>query len=825
MFFAISSKYIFTFNGKHVFNPSLIGIVLSLLITNEFITAAPAYQWNGIPSMSMLIIMPATLLIMPGINRHWLVISWLLTFTAEIALRSVLLKYYLPPTTLFLGTITSPAFFLFTFFMITDPATSPGTKRGQIIAGISLGILDLLYHLMSSYHTYFYAAATVGCARILYLHYTAIARTTLYVYVYTRFIQSGYAKKLIIILGTGILCFSAYTLATGGAATITKPGFHFENISAARTGFEFSKGTIIEETDPRVQHMAKWLLAITDGVAVADVNNDGLMDIFFTNPHKSAADRNALFINKGDFAFERLPQDQLSKYAGDYRYYGVAANGMFLDYDNDGDQDLYICYAFGRHGSSLLFENSFMQTGKVEFTNRTGELGLSRFTNAATANFLDFNRDGRLDIIVGNTIALYLPDYDTPTRLDIFSLPQAKYDGDRRMFNFMHESWHMAENGGVNLLFVSEGKGFRLLDAEVTGMPETKWSMAIATADFNQDGFTDLYVANDFGSDDLYYNQGGNRFRRVQGYFFGSIGKDTYKGMNATIADFDRNGWSDVYISNVHHPLQAEGSLLWTFSKGRNDDEPEIDEQATYLGVLNENRFGWGAAAADFNNDGWIDLAQANGMVDDIWDKQETECPDYWYINEKIARSPPSIHRYIDNWGDIRGKCIYGHEKNRLYINRGNSKRPQFIDVADAVGMSQTGNWRGMAAADFNNDGHMDLVASSLFRNPLVLKNTVTDNAENSWIGFRLVSNRPGCNRDAIGTRMTVTYRDASPDLQHQNIEKTAVNGFSAQNDPRIHIGLGKDPVIAGITINWCGTDRVDYEPMATNTYHLIELD
>src|SRR5690606_4998353 len=144
-------------------------------------------------------------------------------------------------------------------------------------------------------------------------------------------------------------------------------------------------------------------------------------------------------------------------------------------------------------------------------------------------------------------------------------------------------------------------------------------------------------------------------FEQIKGKIFGSVGLDTYKGMNVSIADFDRTGWQGVYVSDVHHALQAEGSLLWMFGQSSDPFRPIVTDTATQKGALNEERFGWGAVASDFDNDGWVDLAQANGMVDDTYDKKFEECPDYWYVNEKIARSPPSYHRYADKWGDIRG--------------------------------------------------------------------------------------------------------------------------------------------------------------------------
>ena len=135
VYFAISTKYFFTVKGRHVFNPAQIAVTMSLIFAGELITAAPAYQWNGIENMSVFIGMLGIFFLLPKINRHYLVLSFLITFTAQTFLRAMIMKHHLPFETLFLGTLSSPAFFLFTFFMITDPATSPSSKKLQIIFG------------------------------------------------------------------------------------------------------------------------------------------------------------------------------------------------------------------------------------------------------------------------------------------------------------------------------------------------------------------------------------------------------------------------------------------------------------------------------------------------------------------------------------------------------------------------------------------------------------------------------------------------------------------------------------------------------------------
>lgn len=830
IFFGIMMKYVFTFKGKHIFNPGLMGVTLSFLITRDLISPAPAYQWNGLGMMSLFIAGPALFVFMPKINRHWLVGSFLATFVVQLIARSIIMKHYLPFNTLFFGTITSPAFFLFTFFMLTDPATTPNNKKDQIKTGIIVGLLDLIYHLFSSYHTFFYAALTLGTYKLIKLHtLEAIRSKNIFGYLQSAFWNSKYYKKLSLAC---VLAFAGVTFYNN---------FIFNNFASHDYGFTFNKipstqsqinftltNQTLMRTDSRVHNVAKWILSISDGLAVGDIDNDGLQDLFFTNGLKTDEDRNVFYKNLGDFKFQKISFPAISKISKNIEKYGLPANAIFSDYDNDGDLDLFISYAFGEEGTSRLFKNKLSETGNLDFEDITNEVGLNRFTNAASINLLDINKDGRLDLVIGNTIDTHLRDYTPVKKFNIFSLPQPEYEGDRRMFHFMHESWHMANNGGVNDFYIQNKDGkFELLDNNKINAPETRWTMAIGTADFNGDGYVDLYMANDFGPDDLYLSIKGEKFLNLKGKIFGSIGRDTYKGMNATIGDFDRNGVQDVYISNVHHPLQAEGSLMWSFAKGDDDFIPSIEEQATNWGVLNEHRFGWGANAADLNLDGWPDLVQANGMVDDTVDRAHDKCPDYWYFNEKIARSPPSIHTYSDNWADIQGRCIYGDEKNRIYVNRGDNIKPKFVDIADQVGVTEKGNFRGASTVDLNNDGRLDLVITSHYSQPLILENIAKSQAQKSvhWLGIELVNTElKNCNRSAIGSQLKINYTDELGKEVNQFVETTVANGFSSQSDRRVVFGLNHAKKFNYLEVNWCLQEVKVYKDLKLDQYHLLKF-
>jgi hypothetical protein len=820
VFLTIGSKYLLTYEGRHHYNPSLFGVVTTLLGAGTLITAAPAYQWGGSLAISAFIVTLALAGFVFRIGRGWLIGSFLLTYVLQTALRAWIMRAHLPPEMLFLGTLSSPPFFLFTFFMITDPRTSPATRGAQIAVGVSIALVDLVLHRFGSVFTFFYAAFIVATARFLWLHARTMWRGGVVAHLREALLTRQTLQASALLAALALLGGWSYGRVTRPDA-LGDPGFRLRTVASKESGLVVTMDPgAYDLVDPRLRHIAKWLLSVGSSAEVADVDGDGHMDVLLTTPLGIPADRVALFLNRGAMRFTRASVPAFAPFAGAPREQGLASGALFLDYDNDGDQDLLIVASFGR---PRLFRNMLRESGVFRLDDVTARAGLDLYTISIAANVIDYDRDGYPDVLIGNVLDPHLRGYTDSTRLSIFGLPAPAYPGDRRMFAFMHDGWHDANNGGRNVVLHNRRDGtFETVDASALGMPETHWTLSVGTGDFDGDGWTDLYLASDFGRDDLYMNEKGHGFRRVHGAMFGDIGMDTYKGMNSSVADFDRDGRLDVYVSNVHHPLQAEGSLLWMNHGVDARGTPRFGDEAASRGALNEDRFGWGAGVGDLQNDGWPDIVQANGMVDDRLDRRYEGCPDYWYVNHKLMQAPRAIHTYADMWGDLRGRCIYPNEARRVYLNRGADAKPQFVDVADIVGLIGRDNSRGVALVDLDDDGRLDVLIANQHGGPTLFRNedgtaNAANGAPNTWIGLSLLGDGRSCARDATGSRITIDLPGQRPIVR----EAQRANGLSSAGDPRIHVGLGRWSGNVPVRIRWCGGATSSYM-LAPGAYHAV---
>ena len=297
--------------------------------------------------------------------------------------------------------------------------------------------------------------------------------------------------------------------------------------------------------------------------------------------------------------------------------------------------------------------------------------------------------------------------------------------------------------------------------------------------------------------------------------YYGELGLDTYKGMNTSIADFDDNLREDVYISNVHHALQAEGSLLWMNYTDSLAEKFKFREEAGRKSLLNINRFGWGGASADMDLDGRIDVIQANGMVGVEWDSIYDKRMDYWYFQAQIARTGPEIHSYADKWADLRGMSIYEYEGDRIFLNKGD----HFEDVSEWLGITHKKNTRSAAPIDLDNDGDLDLIFSDQFGAPIIYENKLEGHY---WLGFEVKGDGKHACSDAVGTKMYLHYEQLGKKYTKYR-EIRSVNGFSAQDDIREVFGFGDvSPDNISLDILWPDGLRQNIRDLDLNAYYVI---
>lgn len=546
-------------------------------------------------------------------------------------------------------------------------------------------------------------------------------------------------------------------------------GFVLDNV-ASEVGIDFTHEA--PDLDPSLDHIMPEVAQVGASVSVADVDRDGYADLYVTNSKYGT--ENALYRNRGDGTFENVAPE-LGLADLNRRGTGTSMGSVWGDYNNDGYEDLFVY----KWGQSRLFRNDEGEG----FTEVTDSLdGLPDWMNANAAVWLDVNRDGHLDLFVGGFYAEQFNLWDLETT------------------RVMPESYEYANNGGRNYLFLNQGDGtFEEVSADM-GLTGTRWTLAAVAADFNGSGYPDLFLANDFGADQLFVNENGERFRDESRA--SRVGRMPKSGMNASLGDVMNDGTQALYVSNLTEKgVLVQGNNLWMVEGTDDEGTPTFDNLAGTMGV---DKAGWSYAAqfGDLNNDGRQDLFVVNGFYSG--DARES----YWYDFSKIAGGHEEIIADAENWPAMEGRSLSGHQAARIWLNDGAG---QFQDVAPAVGGASTHDGRALALADLDNEGALDAVVANQ-RGPVeVYQNEVTPSHD--WISFRLTGTES--NRSAIGAQVELHWND-----QKQLQQVTGGSGFGAQNQRRLHFGLGPDPTVEKAIIRWPSGQTQTLDSPAPNTIH-----
>src|ERR1700722_568402 len=258
VFFTIASKYVVTFRGRHIFNPSLFGLVCALVLGKDLYSSAPAYQWGGSWALVAFMITAACALFLFRIGRTALIVSFLGLYSLQTLLRAYILRDHLPMETLILGTLTSPRFYLFTFYMMTDPKTSAKGTWQQIYWSVAVVLVDLWFHTIESLYTLFYALFVVAATRFFWLHLSALWKGR------GMRLKEAFDLQL---AGRVAVCgvlwaagYVAYAQVIHPRLTINNPGFQLVEVPPSVSGIDSQMSDVMNQTDPRVRHFAKWLM-------------------------------------------------------------------------------------------------------------------------------------------------------------------------------------------------------------------------------------------------------------------------------------------------------------------------------------------------------------------------------------------------------------------------------------------------------------------------------------------------------------------------------------------------------------------------------------
>jgi enediyne biosynthesis protein E4 len=533
--------------------------------------------------------------------------------------------------------------------------------------------------------------------------------------------------------------------------------------------------------DRKLGHIMPQVASMGAAAAIVDIDADGHSDLYVTNSKEGS--KNRLYRNRGDGTFDEVAA-RLGIADVNRPETGVSMGAVFGDYDNDGFEDLFL-YKWGRQE---LFHNE----GGRAFTRVSETSHLPAWANINTALWLDFDRDGRLDLFLGG----YYPE-----RLNLWKLADT---------NIMPESFEYAANGGRKYLYRNLGGGrFEEVSAE-TGLASTRWALAAVAADLRGTGYPDLFIANDYGVSELFVNEGG-RFREAGRQ--AGVGYSPKSGMNASVGDVLNQGTLAIYVSNISEEgILLQGNNLWV-ATGGTDRLPVYENMARAMGV---DMGGWsfGAQFGDLNNDGFLDLYLVNGYV------SASRHESYWYDFSKVAGGHEVVIADAANWPAMGDRSLAGYQPKKVWLNDGTGR---FVDVAQMVGATDRYDGRAVALGDFTGRGVLDVVVANQ-RGPLLLyRNQVSP--EHQWIAFSLeggcrgASGAASCsNRSAIGARVEVFWNG-----RRQAQEVSGGSGFCAQNQRRLHFGLGANPSVDRVVIRWPSGKTQELKGLQPGSVHKVQ--
>ncbi len=515
------------------------------------------------------------------------------------------------------------------------------------------------------------------------------------------------------------------------------------------------------------------------GVAVGDINNDGLEDIYFTSTFNS----NKLYLNRGNLQFEDITDKA-----------GVASNDGFktgvtmVDINADGFLDIFVCRT-SKSDDGKKDNHVYINNGDLTFTESAAQLGLKDNSNSNHANFFDFDKDGDLDLYLLNhrlgfkdAVRLRL-EQQADGRITRKTDPLTPFESDRLYRN---------DNGTFKDI------------SQSAGIVNSAFGLSATISDINKDGFPDIYVANDYIEPDyLYINNGDGTFSDK---YFEYIRHSSQNSMGSDLSDFNNDGLLDIIVldmiaedderyKQLMNIMQLERyETLVKYGYGHqvarnvlqmNNGNGSFSEVGQLAGISNTD-WSWGAFFADFDNDGLKDVFIGNGYKRDVTDM------DYMtYTRDSIEKTGginntryPDINTFLDMIPSTK-------LQNYMFKNNGDLT---FQNVSDSWGLTQKTFSNGSAFADLDNDGDLDLIVNNIGDPAFVYENTTSGN---NYLQIALEG--PEKNPRGLGTKVTLHMQNGS--IQYQ--ELTVNRGFFSASQALLHFGLGTANSINKLTISW----------------------